>query len=65
MRVSARRDVYIEGHLSVALIRSDPFLRRINRKLQIIAADPIALRIRIGEGASLKHFIVREIKTVH
>ena len=54
------------GHLPVALVRlgAGPLLRRVDRELQVVRPDPVALGVRVGQGPALEHLVVREVDPV-
>ena len=64
MRILAGSHVHMVGHLPITLIGGDMLFRRIDRDLQIVGPDAIALRIRVGEGAALQQLVVGKVQSV-
>jgi hypothetical protein len=65
VRVLARLDaVDVVGHLAVALVGGDVRLGRVDRQLQVVRADAVALRVGVREGAALQHLVVGEVEAV-
>ena len=62
VRVEAGRaaEIAVDAHLAVAVIAHERAFRRVDRDLVEVDAEPVALRVAIGEQARLQHLVRRE-----